>query len=85
MKKHILYIIIGIALGTIPGFIIGMWGVTDVKGALIEGLSICLTYGGVPGAVGGWIGGVLIKKYWGAVLFALPGSVFLVYFIFHMG
>ena len=77
MKKHLLYIIIGAAIGTLPGFLIFIWrvGSTDASW-VIDMLGQSLIAGGVPGSICGWIGGAIVKHNRGAVIGGLLGSSF---------
>jgi hypothetical protein len=73
MKKHLNFIIIGAAMGIIPGLIItftlGRWRIG------FDWLILVTLAGGIPGSIGGWIGGAISKKNWGAVLGGLVGTI----------
>ena len=78
MKKYLPFIIIGAVMGTLPGLIIAIWRVGSI-GAIdvswvIEAVGISLVMGGVPGLIGGWIGGAIVKRNWGAIVGGLLGS-----------
>jgi hypothetical protein len=78
LKKHLLFIIIGAVMGTLPGLIIaigrvGSTGAINVSWVM-EAVGISLIMGGVPGLTGGWIGGAIVKHNWGAVVGGLLGS-----------
>ena len=79
MKKHINFIIIGAAMGIIPFmllFVNGRWQRGFVFAAL--GMRIA----GPLGSIGGWMGGALSKKNWGAVVGGLVGTISAIVWVF---
>ena len=81
MKKHLHFLINGALIGALPGFLILIWrasgnGVGIGASQLISTIGISLIIGGVPGAIGGWIGGSIVKKNWGAVVGGVLGSIY---------
>jgi len=73
MNKHLLFIIIGAAMGILPGLIL-----LFLTGSYRLGFDFMipvLLAGGILGSIGGWIGGAVIKNKWGAVLGGLLGTI----------
>lgn len=73
MKKHLNFIIIGAVMGILPGliltFVMGRWRVG------FYWLILVTLAGGIPGSIGGWIGGAISKKNREAVLGGLVGTI----------
>ena len=72
MKNHLNFIIIGAAMGIVPALIILV--IADRIGWL-EWVIFSTLAGGVTGSIGGWIGGAISKRNWGAVLGGLVGTI----------
>ena len=72
MKKHLLYIIIGAVIGTLPALLIVGWRYGGID---LELSAISLGAGGVPGSICGWIGGAIAKSNRGAFIGGLLGSI----------
>jgi hypothetical protein len=73
MKKHLTFIQIGAAMGIIPALML-----TFAVGRATLGfdwLGLVVLVGGLTGSMGGWIGGAISHKNWGAVAGGLVGTI----------
>ena len=73
MNQHWVFIIIGAAMGILPGLVLLF--LTGQYQLGFDFVIPVLLAGGVLGSIGGWIGGAIIKKKWGAVLGGLLGTI----------